>query len=94
MNKTFLGIAIAAILTFSVPQSVDAGHRRFTRVSPRVINNYRRDVRQVQRQSTRSFNQLDPNFNRCIRRSPVRFTPRSSGVYLRGRRGSVFFRFQ
>ncbi len=93
MIRKLLGIVIAAIIAVSVPQSVEAGHRRFARVSPRTINSFQRDVRQFQRQRTRTFNQIDRNFNRSIRRAPVRFAPRSSGLYLGGSRGGFYIRF-
>ncbi len=94
MFKALLGGLIATAMIFAIPQSADASHRRIVRVSPRVINSYQRDVRQFQRQTTRSFNQLDRNLNRTFRGpSPVRFAPRSSGIYLGGARGGVFIRF-
>lgn len=93
MNRKLIGLAIAAIIAIEVPPSADAGHRRFVRVSPRTINSFQRDVRQFQRQRTRTFNQIDRNFNRNIPRAPARFAPRSSGVFLSGPRGGVYFRF-
>ena len=93
MTHKLLGIAIAAIFTISVPQSVDAGHRGSVRISPRTINSFQRDVRQFQRQAPRSLNQFDRSFNRGFRGAPVRFAPRSSGVFLGGQRGGVYLRF-
>lgn len=94
---------LAAILTLgflaAIPATSEAGPVRFGRTTRRVVNNYRRDVRQVQRQTTRSFNQLD----RAYRRTPVYrgssrlynrgFGYPSSGLYLGGSRGGVFIRF-
>ena len=93
MTHKLLGIAIATVFTFGLSQSAQAGGRGFARVSPRTVNSFQRDVRQFQRQSGRTFNQIGRNVNRGVRRSPVRYAPRSSGVYLGGARGGVYFRF-
>lgn len=105
IGKVFAGIFAAAIL-IGTPQSADAGHRGFARVPNRVINSYQRDVRQFQRQTTRSFNQFDRqtsrsfnqfdrNFRRAapVRFAPVGFAPRSNAVFLGGSRGGIFLRF-
>ena len=94
IGKIFAGLFAAAILV-GTPQSADAGHRGFARVPKRVINSYQRDVRQFQRQTTRSFNQFDRNFRRTapVRHAPIGFAPRSSAVFLGGSRGGIYFRF-
>ncbi|MFY9256880.1 MAG: hypothetical protein WAO83_25735 [Fuerstiella sp.] len=94
MSKTVLGGMLAMAIAFAAPSSAEAGHARFVRPSPRTINSYHRDVRQFQRQSTRSFNQFDRNVRRTFYGpAPVRYAPRSSGLYLGGQRGGVFIRF-
>lgn len=91
IHKLLAGVFAAAIL-FSAPPSAEA-HSRFTRGPVRTVNSFRRDVRQIQRQSTRTFNQFDRSFSRTVRRSPVHYAPRSSAVYLGSPRGGVYFRF-
>lgn len=93
MKIKLLSIAIIAMIAANSPQSAEASHRRFARVSPRTINSFQRDVRQFQRQSSRTFNQIDRGFNRGFRQSPVRFAPRASGVFLGSPRAGVYLRF-
>lgn len=94
LSKTLLGGMLAMTMAFAAPSSVEAGHARLVRLSPRTINSYQRDVRQFQRQSSRSFNQFDRSVRRTFHSpAPVRYAPRSSGVYLGGQRGGVFIRF-
>ena len=94
MSKTVLGGMLAMAMAFAAPSLAEAGHARFLRPSTRTINSYHRDARQFQRQSTRSFNQFDRNVRRTFYGpAPVRFAPRSSGIYLGGQRGGVFIRF-
>ena len=93
MFRRILAGVFAAAITLSLTPTVEAGHRGF--VPRRVVNSYQRDIRSFQRdvrgfqrQTSRSFNQINRGFSRSIRRAP-----QSSGVFLGGPRGGVYFRF-
>lgn len=101
MRTKLLALVLACGFFAAVPTTADAG-LRIARTSRRIVNNYRRDVRQIQRQRTRTINQLDRVYRR---NAPVRygapsrvygrsnFGYPSSGLYLGGSRGGVFIRF-
>ncbi len=92
MLPKLLSGMIAVAFVLSLPQSVDAGYRRV--VSQRTINSYQRDVRQFQRTSGRSFNQFSRGFSRGYRSAaPIRYAPRSSGIYFGSPRSGVYLRF-
>lgn len=90
-KKLCCGLAVA-LLAASIPQTADAGGRRF--VSRRTVNSFQRDVRQFQRQRTRTFNQFDRNLNRSFRgSSSIRYAPRSNSLFIGSRRGGIYFGF-
>ena len=94
MFRTALaGLLMASAVAVMSPQA-EASRRGFA-VASRAVRGYSRDVRQLQRTTSRSFNQINRGFSRTIRQAPrVRtFVPRSSGVYLGGPRAGFYFRF-
>lgn len=93
MFRLFLAMIVTGLVFAAAPPQVEAGHRGYF-VPRRTVNTYRRDVRQFQRQTTRSFSQFNRTATRNFRSIPQRsFAPRSNAVFLGGSRGGLYFRF-
>ena len=94
MFRTVLaGLLLASAVPVMSPQA-EASRRGFA-VASRAVRGYSRDVRQLQRTTSRSLNQINRDFSRTIRQAPrVRtVAPRSSGIYLGSPRAGFYIRF-